>query len=149
MKDWIGNKKSTFVTLGASNHTEKEREKNDFYARTMRYLRLWSLTKQRSDMPKIVLDPEESAIEAFAKLFFSATRNMGFSDKEACEALRNSIEAVENAPAEEKYDWYGSPANIERILQREFKNEMQKNEDRTDRRGWTTRQEEMGSNGIS
>ena len=100
-------------------------------------------------MAKIVLDPEESAIEAFAKLFFSATRNMGLSDKEACEALRNSIEAAENAPAEEKYDWYGSPANIERILQREFKNEMQKNEDRTDRRGRTTRQKEMGSNGIS
>ena len=100
-------------------------------------------------MAKIVLDPEESAIEAFAKLFFSTTRNMGLSDKEACEALRNSIEAAENAPAEEKYDWYGSPANIERILQREFKNEMQKNEDRTDRRGRTTRQKEMGSNGIS
>lgn len=58
-------------------------------------------------MPKIVLDPEESGIEAFAKLFFSATRNMSLSDKEACEALRNSIEAAENAPAEEKYDWYG------------------------------------------
>ena len=99
-------------------------------------------------MAKIVLDPEESAIEAFAKLFFSATRNMGLSDKEVCEALRNSIEAAENAPAEEKYDWYGSPANIERILQREFKNEMQKNEDRTDRRGRTTRQEEMGCNDI-
>ena len=99
-------------------------------------------------MAKIVLDPEESAIEAFAKLFFSATRNMGLSDKEACEALRNSIEAVENAPAEEKYDWYGSPVNIERISQREFKNEMQKNEDRTDRRGRTTRQEEMGCNDI-
>lgn len=99
-------------------------------------------------MAKIVLDPEESAIETFAKLFFSATRNMGLSDKEACEALRNSIEAAENAPAEEKYDWYGSPANIERILQREFKNEMQKNEDRTDRRGRTTRQEEMGCNDI-
>ena len=62
-------------------------------------------------MAKIVLDPEESAIETFAKLFFSATRNMGLSYKEACEALRNSIEAAENAPAEEKYDWYGSPAN--------------------------------------
>ena len=99
-------------------------------------------------MAKIVLGPEESAIEAFAKLFFSATRNMGLSYKEACEALRNSIEAAENAPAEEKYDWYGSPANIERILQREFKNEMQKNEDRTDRRGRTTRQEEMGCNDI-
>ena len=53
---------------------------------------------------------------------------MGLSDKEACEALKNSIEAAENAPAEEKYDWYGSPANIERILQREFNNEMQKND---------------------
>lgn len=36
-------------------------------------------------MPKIVLDPTESGIEAMAKLFFSATRNMGLSDKEACE----------------------------------------------------------------
>ena len=31
-KDWIGNKKSTFVTLGASNHTDKERQREDFYA---------------------------------------------------------------------------------------------------------------------
>jgi len=31
-KDWTGNKKSTFVTLGASNHSEGERETNDFYA---------------------------------------------------------------------------------------------------------------------
>lgn len=53
-------------------------------------------------MAKIVLDPKESGIEAFAKLFFSATRNMGLSDKEACEALRNFIEATENAPAEER-----------------------------------------------
>ena len=32
MKDWTGNRKSTFVTLGASNHTDKQRESNDFYA---------------------------------------------------------------------------------------------------------------------
>ena len=31
-KDWTGNKKSTFVQLGASNHTDKQREMNDFYA---------------------------------------------------------------------------------------------------------------------
>lgn len=31
-KDWSGNGKSVFVTLGASNHTDKERESNDFYA---------------------------------------------------------------------------------------------------------------------
>lgn len=30
--DWIGNGKSVYVTLGASNHTDKEREPNDFYA---------------------------------------------------------------------------------------------------------------------
>ena len=31
-KDWTGNKKSTFVTSGASNHSEQEREINDFYS---------------------------------------------------------------------------------------------------------------------
>lgn len=31
-KDWIGNRKSIFTTLGASNHTDKERETNDYYA---------------------------------------------------------------------------------------------------------------------
>ena len=32
MKDWTGNSKTTFVTLGASNHSDGEREANDFYA---------------------------------------------------------------------------------------------------------------------
>lgn len=32
MKDWNGNRKSTFTTLGASNHTDREREENDYYA---------------------------------------------------------------------------------------------------------------------
>lgn len=31
-KDWTGNRNSTFVMLGASNHTNKQREVNDFYA---------------------------------------------------------------------------------------------------------------------
>lgn len=31
-KDWNGNKATTFVQLGASNHSDKEREVNDFYA---------------------------------------------------------------------------------------------------------------------
>lgn len=31
-KDWTGNKKSTFVTLGASNHTDNERQHEDYYA---------------------------------------------------------------------------------------------------------------------
>lgn len=32
MKDWNGNKNSIYKTLGASNHTDKERESNDYYA---------------------------------------------------------------------------------------------------------------------
>jgi hypothetical protein len=31
-KDWTGNSKTTFVQLGASSHSDKEREINDFYA---------------------------------------------------------------------------------------------------------------------
>ena len=31
-KDWTGNSRSTYVCLGASNHSEEEREENDFYA---------------------------------------------------------------------------------------------------------------------
>lgn len=32
MKDWIGNNKAAFTCNGASNHSEQEREENDFYA---------------------------------------------------------------------------------------------------------------------
>lgn len=31
-KDWKGNRKSVFVTLGASNHTDKEHHHEDYYA---------------------------------------------------------------------------------------------------------------------
>jgi len=31
-KDWTGNHKSIYTPLGASNHTEAEREQNDYYA---------------------------------------------------------------------------------------------------------------------
>lgn len=32
MRDWTGNRNSVFRTIGASNHTDKERENNDYYA---------------------------------------------------------------------------------------------------------------------
>lgn len=31
-KDWVGSSKSTYITLGASNHTDKERQHEDYYA---------------------------------------------------------------------------------------------------------------------
>jgi len=32
VKDWVGNKAATFVTLAASNYSEGERQVNDYYA---------------------------------------------------------------------------------------------------------------------
>ena len=49
-KDWSGNGKSTFITIGASNHTDKEREEHDFYATSPvaidRLVRNFSLPKK-------------------------------------------------------------------------------------------------------
>lgn len=39
-KDWTGNKKTTFVQLGASNHSDSEREHNDYYATDPKTLKL-------------------------------------------------------------------------------------------------------------
>lgn len=39
-KDWIGNKNSIYTTLGASNHTDKDRENNDYYATEPKALEL-------------------------------------------------------------------------------------------------------------
>lgn len=39
-KDWNGNSNSIYKTLGASNHTEKEREVNDYYATEPKALEL-------------------------------------------------------------------------------------------------------------
>ena len=39
-KDWVGNQNSIYTTLGASNHTQKERELNDYYATEPKALEL-------------------------------------------------------------------------------------------------------------
>lgn len=39
-KDWTGNQNSIYKTLGASNHTDKERENNDYYATEPKALEL-------------------------------------------------------------------------------------------------------------
>ena len=63
-------------------------------------------------MAKIVLDHIESQMALFFKLFFDATRKLGLSDKEACEAFKESVAAIENAQAEERCAWYGSAEHI-------------------------------------
>lgn len=50
IKDWTGNKKSTFVTLGASNHAEHEREKHDYYSTDPKALKLFLNALERDDV---------------------------------------------------------------------------------------------------
>lgn len=52
MKDWTGNNKTTFVTLGASNHSDKDREKDDFYATDPNALEIF-LEKLKQDNIKL------------------------------------------------------------------------------------------------
>lgn len=55
MKDWQGNKNSTYVMMGASNHSQKERQNEDYYATDPNALEIF-LDKLQAD--KIVLHKE-------------------------------------------------------------------------------------------
>lgn len=58
-KDWTGNKKTTFAQLGASNHSDVEREENDFYATDPETLEIF-LDKLEQDGIKLhddILEP--------------------------------------------------------------------------------------------
>jgi hypothetical protein len=49
LKDWTGDKNSIFKTLGASNHTDKERQKHDYYATEPRAIELLLEVEEFSD----------------------------------------------------------------------------------------------------
>ena len=51
MKDWTGNKKSVFATLGASNHSKQERETMDYYATEPKAI---DLLASKFDIPHLV-----------------------------------------------------------------------------------------------
>jgi len=53
-KDWTGNKNSVWKTLGASNHTDKEREQHDYYATDSRAI---DLLVSKVNLPKQILEP--------------------------------------------------------------------------------------------
>ena len=40
MKDWVGNSTSIYKNLGASSHTDSEREVNDFYRNRSKSIRI-------------------------------------------------------------------------------------------------------------
>jgi hypothetical protein len=50
MKDWTGNAKSIFVCHGASNHTEEERQADDYYATEPKAIELLLAEEKFSDI---------------------------------------------------------------------------------------------------
>lgn len=54
MKDWKGNYHSIYTTLGASNHSNKEREKDDFYATDPHAI---DCLESEVKLPKVILEP--------------------------------------------------------------------------------------------
>lgn len=55
MKDWTGNSKSIYSTLGATNHSEELRANSDFYATDPRAVD--RLLKNFTDLDKNVWEP--------------------------------------------------------------------------------------------
>lgn len=49
-KDWTGNSKTTFVQLGASSHSDVEREENDFYATDPNTLKIFLEALKRDNL---------------------------------------------------------------------------------------------------
>ncbi len=58
-KDWTGNKSTTFAQLGASNHSEGEREANDFYATDPNTLKIFlnKLMKDGVTLHHTIIEP--------------------------------------------------------------------------------------------
>ena len=50
MKDWTGNSKTTFVQLGASSHSDVERENNDYYATDPNTLKIFLKALTRDNL---------------------------------------------------------------------------------------------------
>lgn len=68
-KDWSGNGKSIYVTLGASSHTDKDREEDDYYAtdpivakllleEEMFNYNIWECACGVGDLSKVFVDAE-------------------------------------------------------------------------------------------
>lgn len=83
-KDWTGNRKTVFSVLGASNHTDAERESHDFYATDPATI---DALIRKFDIPEVVLEPacgsgclSQRLIELGHKLYSSDIVDRGYGD---------------------------------------------------------------------
>ena len=98
-KDWIGNQKSIYTTLGASNHTDKERQQHDYYATEPKAMELllaeesfhsviWECACGEGHLSKVL---EEHGFEVISTDLIYR----GFGDPEPLDFLKNTLENFE------------------------------------------------------
>ena len=98
-KDWIGNQKSIYTTLGASNHTDKERQQHDYYATEPKAMELllteesfhpvvWECACGEGHLSKVL---EANGFEVISTDLIYR----GFGDPEPLDFLKNTLENFE------------------------------------------------------
>lgn len=109
MQDWTGNKNSIYKTLGASNHTPKDREQDDYYATDPKAIdalikseklnnRIWECACGAGHL-------SERLIEKGYFVYSSDIKDRGYK---RLNALKDFLEA-ERAPYDAKYDIVTNP----------------------------------------
>lgn len=98
-KDWIGNQKSIYTTLGASNHTDKERQQHDYYATEPKAMELllaeesfhpvvWECACGEGHLSKVL---EKHGFEVISTDLIYR----GFGDPEPLDFLKDTLENFE------------------------------------------------------
>ena len=98
-KDCIGNQKSIYTTLGASNHTDKERQQHDYYATEPKAMELllteesfhpvvWECACGEGHLSKVL---EANGFEVISTDLIYR----GFGDPEPLDFLKNTLENFE------------------------------------------------------
>lgn len=109
MQDWTGNKNSIYKTLGASNHTPKDREQDDYYETDPKAIdalikseklnnRIWECACGAGHL-------SERLIEKGYFVYSSDIKDRGYK---RLNALKDFLEA-ERAPYDAKYDIVTNP----------------------------------------
>ena len=98
-KDWTGGKNSVYTTLGASNHTDKERQQHDYYATEPKAMELllaeesfypviWECACGEGHLSKVL---EEHGFEVIS----TDLVYRGFGDPEPLDFLKDTLENFE------------------------------------------------------
>ncbi len=98
-KDWTGNQRTVYTTLGASNHTDKERQQHDYYATEPRAMELLLAEEQFAPVIWECACGEGHLSKVLEAHGFEVTSTdliyRGFGDPEPLDFLKDTLEDFE------------------------------------------------------